>query len=146
MTRIELERLLRSVAGGELEVGAALERLAHFPAEDLGFARIDHQRGLRRGFPEVVLCQGKSEEQAAAIIERIAGQGGSVLATRATAALFERARRRVQELCWDDAARIAYLDRGDAPRGQGVVVVVTAGTSDLPVAAEAVRTALEDRR
>ncbi len=140
MTRSEMEKLLSSVAGGKLPVADALEQLAHFPSEDLGFARIDHQRALRRGFPEVVLCEGKTEDQAVAIIERIAGQGGSLLATRAVAAIYERARASVPGLAWDEAARIAYLDRGDAPPGAGKVLVVTAGTSDLPVAAEAVRT------
>ncbi len=140
MNRATLEELLRAVAQGDLEIPAALERLRHFPVEEMGFARIDHHRAVRRGFPEVVLCEGKSDAQAAAIIERLASHGGSLLATRAHSGLYALARERVPELEWDDEGRIAFLDRGDAPRGVGRVVVVTAGTSDLPVAAEARRT------
>jgi NCAIR mutase (PurE)-related protein len=140
VNRAALEDLLQAVADGGLEISAALDRLRHYPVEEMGFARIDHHRALRRGFPEVVLCEGKSDAQAAAIIARLAARGGSLLATRAQPALYSQARELVPELEWDQEARTIFLDLGDAPRGAGEVVVVTAGTSDLPVAAEARRT------
>ena len=140
MNRQDMERLLEAVAQGETSVAKALGRLRHYPMEDMGFARLDHHRRLRRGFPEVVLCEGKDDEQAAQIIARLAAQGGSLLATRATPELYARAHTQVADLEWDEAARVIYIDRGDAPPGRGQVAVVTAGTSDLAVAAEARRT------
>ncbi len=139
MNRKALEDLLDQVASGATPVDTALGRLSGFPVEEADFARIDHQRALRCGFPEVVLCEGKTPAQCAEIIRRLAARGGSVLATRASAEVAEITREKVPEIQFDEMARLLYLDRGEAPRGVGRVLVLTAGTSDLPIAAEAAR-------
>ena len=116
---------------------AALRAL---PFEDLGFAKVDHHRGLRKGFAEVVYCEGKTPKQVADIIDALAQHHPQVLGTRARADQFEAACARVPDLRFDEPARTIWLDREpDRPRRDGVIIVV-AGTSDLPVAREAVIT------
>ncbi len=105
--------------------------------EDLGFAKIDHQRLKRKGFAEVVYCQGKTPDQVASIVSRLAEQNPQVLCTRAGMAHYEAARESLGELCYDETAGVLWLDREpDRDRLPGVLIVV-AGTSDLPVAKEA---------
>lgn len=136
-----LRKLLTRVAQREQGVEDALESLRTLPFEDIeGFAKIDHHRDLRRGFPEVVYCAGKTPEQTAQIIERLADRAPRVLGTRASVEHFEASHRLVADLKYDPIARAIYLDREpDAPRKAGVVLAA-AGTSDLPVAEEAART------
>jgi len=135
--REDLEELLEKVRRGELEPKRALDLLAQLPFRDLGFARADLHRELRQGAPEAVLAEGKTPEQVAAIARALLeGGAGSVLVTRADAA----ARRAVRELA-DDAqehelARIAWIARA-VPEARGLVVMVSAGTSDGPVLHEA---------
>ena len=132
--------LLRAVASGEVDVERAARALGALADEHLGFATLDHHRALRKGFPEVVFCQGKTPAQAAEIVARLAQHAPRVLATRATPDHARAARRRVEGLRYDDAARTMWLDRHPARRRLDGVAVVAAGTSDLPVAEEAVRT------
>ena len=135
--REDLEELLEKVRCGELEPKRALDLLAQLPFRDLGFARADLHRELRQGAPEAVLAEGKTPEQVAAIARALLeGGAGSVLVTRADAA----ARRAVRELA-DDAqehelARLAWIARA-VPEARGLVVMVSAGTSDGPVLHEA---------
>ncbi len=135
--REDLEELLEKVRRGELEPKRALDLLAQLPFRDLGFARADLHRELRQGAPEAVLAEGKTPEQIAAIARALLeGGAGSVLVTRADAA----ARRAVRELA-DDAqehelARLAWIARA-VPEARGLVVMVSAGTSDGPVLHEA---------
>jgi NCAIR mutase (PurE)-related protein len=137
VTAEQLEVLLAEVAEGRLAPGAALERLRHLPFEDLPFARIDHHRALRQGFPEVVFCEGKTTEQVVAICERLAAATGTFLGTRATPVMAERLKARFPALAWHPIARVVHLG-GDRPaRRTGTILVVSAGTSDLPVAEEA---------
>jgi NCAIR mutase (PurE)-related protein len=134
----QLEVLLADVAAGRLAPAAALERLRHFPYEDLAFARIDHHRPLRQGQPEVVFCEGKTLEQVVAICERLEAATGSFLGTRATEAMAEALRRRFPRMQWNHVARTVFLASADAPApSAGPVLVIAAGTSDLPVAEEA---------
>ena len=141
MTAEQLEALLADVAGGRLAPGAALERLRHLPFEDLPFARIDHHRALRQGFPEVVFCEGKTTDQVVAICERLAAATGSFLGTRASEALASRLQATFPAMVWHPLARIVHL-AGERPSpGEGTILVVSAGTSDLPVAEEAALTA-----
>ena len=140
MDERHLQELLISVRRGELEVDEALRRLRHMPYEELGFATLDHHRSLRRGFPEVIFCPGKTPAQAAAIAERLAARSNVVLGTRATPEYFEAARARVPGLQWSETARAFWLERDPEPKRPGVVVIA-AGTSDLPVADEAALTA-----
>lgn len=122
-------------------VEAAIERVRHLPFEDLGFARLDHHRRVRQGFPEVVYCPGKSPGQVQAIFERLAEQNPNVLATRATAEVARHVRERVPAAEHDEVAQAVYVWRDRTPRGRGTIAVVSAGTSDIPVAREAALTA-----
>jgi NCAIR mutase (PurE)-related protein len=134
----QLEALLADVAAGRLAPGAAMDRLRHLPYEDLAFARIDHHRALRQGQPEVVFCEGKTLDQVVAICERLAAVSGTFLGTRATPAMAEALQRRFPGVAWNDAARTVVLAAPDAAAPTaGPVLVVSAGTSDLPVAEEA---------
>jgi hypothetical protein len=136
-----LRKLLTRVAQREQGVEDALAALRTLPFEEVSeFAKIDHHRDLRRGFPEVVYCAGKTPEQTARIMECLAARAPRVLGTRATREHFEASLERVAELKYDETARAIYLDREpDAPRKAGIVLAA-AGTSDLPVAEEAART------
>jgi NCAIR mutase (PurE)-related protein len=121
----------------------AVERLRHLPFEDLGFAKIDHHRALRQGMPEVIFAQGKTPRQVTDIFRSLAAQGGNVLATRATAEQYAAVAAAVDGAEFRPLARAIVLkrDRQNKKRGKGVIVVVSAGTSDIPVAEEAVVTA-----
>ena len=133
----QLEALLAEVAAGRLGAAAALDKLRHLPFEDLPFAKIDHHRALRQGHPEVVFCEGKTPEQVVAICERLEAASGSFLGTRANEAVAGRVRTRFPQVVWNPLARTIHLS-GPAPATRtGPILVVSAGTSDLPVAEEA---------
>lgn len=141
-----LEALLREVHEGSLSVEEALQKLRALPYENLDFARVDTHRALRTGFPEVVLCQGKTPEQVVAILERLSSRHSKVLATRATPELAAFVRERFPQVRYHEAARILALgETGTDPSipQERYVLVVAAGTSDLPVAEEAAVTASE---
>ena len=145
MNASELQFLLAQVARGEVETEVAhlrlIEALRARPFEDLGFARVDHHRSVRQGFPEVVLGLGKTPAQIAAIAAEIVRRGSTLLVTRATEAAFHAVGAVVPEATYHaDAAIITFRQQDVAP-GKGTIVVAAAGTSDLPVAEEAARTA-----
>jgi len=142
VNRSLLEVLLADVAAGRVSPRDAFERLRHFPSEDLGFATLDHQRAIRQGHPEVVFCEGKTVEQVVTLCERLLGVAGGFLATRASPAQAEAVLQRLPGTRWDVSGRTLWRppDERAAPRGSPVLVI-TAGTSDLPVAAEAAVTA-----
>jgi len=145
MNPAELRALLGRVARGEENAASAEQRLLDAlraqPFEDLGFARVDHHRSVRQGFPEVILGLGKTPAQIAAIAAEIVGRGSTLLVTRASDAAFEAVRSRVpQATYYPDAALITFRQRDVTP-GHGTIVVAAAGTSDLVVAEEAARTA-----
>ncbi len=138
MTEERLRRLLQRVEAGRLSAASALERLRHMPFEDLGFAKIDQHRALRRGVPEVIFGEGKSAAQIAAIGARVAAAGANLVVTRLDADKARAVRRRLRSLTYHPAARIgAIAKRRPALRGHGPVMVISAGTSDLAVAEEA---------
>ena len=140
MTGEQIEALLAEVAAGRMTPRAALERLRHLPFEDIDFARIDHHRALRQGQPEVVFCQGKTPEQVVAICERLEAASGSFLGTRATEPTASRLRVRFPRLEWNQLARTVHLPPVESRKraaSTGTILVVSAGTSDLPVAEEA---------
>lgn len=138
MRRERVRTLLAEVAEGRVAVEQALVQLDTAPTEDIGFATIDHHRALRQGFPEVVFGEGKLPEQVVAIGERLAAHGDGFLVTRADAPTREAMRSRWSAVEVNDPGRTVLL-RGPSPvaRGTRSVAVVTAGTSDLPVAEEA---------
>ena len=140
MDQQEVRALLERVARGDESIEGALTALRSLPYEDLGFATLDHHRTLRWGFPEVIFCSGKTPEQVAAIASRLAERGPRLLGTRATREQYDAARVHLPDLRYHELARCLWLDRDmGAPRHPGVVVVA-AGTSDLPVLEEAVLT------
>jgi NCAIR mutase (PurE)-related protein len=136
-----LHKLFEQVRRGRVSSDEAVERLRHLPFEDLGFAKIDHHRALRQGMPEVIFSQGKTPGQVSDIFARLAAQGGNVLATRATEEQYAAVAAVVQRVEYRPLARTILLQRDRRKRGKGVIVVVSAGTSDIPVAEEAVVTA-----
>jgi NCAIR mutase (PurE)-related protein len=137
-----MEALLAEVAAGQLTPESALQRLRHLPFEDLPFARVDHHRQIRQGHPEVVFCAGKTVEQVVAICERLAAHGGSFLGTRATEAMADVLSERFAGVEWNPVARTVHLPvRPAVHPPTGSILVVSAGTSDLPVAEEAEVTA-----
>jgi NCAIR mutase (PurE)-related protein len=142
VTREGLLALLGQVASGEMDVSAALARLALPPVEALPFATIDHHRTLRHGFPEVIFAAGKTPEQVVAIAERISERGDGLLATRVTPDAARTLGDRFPGIELNELARTAYMRPRVAPAaGRGTILIVTAGTSDLPVAEEAAVTA-----
>jgi pyridinium-3,5-biscarboxylic acid mononucleotide synthase len=141
----QLQDLLEQVARGDLDPEAAKQQLLDAmrarPFEDLGFARVDHHRALRQGFPEVVLGLGKTPAQIAAIAEEIVRRGSTLLVTRAGSVAFDAVRERVPDATYHPDASVITFRQQDIERGKGTILVIAAGTSDLPVAEEAVVTA-----
>lgn len=135
-----LRELLEAVARGETRVDAALERLEGMPYEDVGFARVDHHRHLRLGVPEVVFGAGKTPDQLIKIAERMLERGSNVLVTRVDKPTWEIVRLAHGDAVFHEAARAMTIERHEIERS-GLVAVVTAGTTDLPVAEEAAVTA-----
>jgi pyridinium-3,5-biscarboxylic acid mononucleotide synthase len=140
MTPEELRMVLDAVRDGEMASGTAHARLLaamrEQPFEDIGFARVDHHRSIRQGFPEVVLGLGKTPEQIAKIAGRITARGDPLLVTRVDQLVWKRVREVAPDAEYHEVAR-AITVRREMPRGKGTVVIVSAGTSDLPVAEEA---------
>lgn len=141
MNEKELAELLAEVREGGCPVDEAVRRLRHWPAEDMDFACLDHQRHLRTGFPEVIYGEGKSSEQIAAIFEKMLKQGGVVIATRVDHAKAAAVCRIVPGLDYNQDARMIVANTSAEKLGRGIIVVLSAGTSDIPVAAEAAATA-----
>ncbi len=140
-----LRALFEQVQSGDLTVDEAerrsLEFLRQLPFEDLGFARIDHHRAIRKGFPEVILGTGKTPSQIAAIAERIAKRGQSLLVTRTDESAYEAVKAVLPAARFHAEARAITLARQDTEPGKGVILIATGGTADQPVAEEAAVTA-----
>lgn len=136
LTPRRLKRLLRELAAHTLTPEQAFEQLQHLPFTNLGFARLDTHRHLRRRFPEVVFCEGKSFDHLHAIVAHLAPQVDPLLLTRLSAGVYARLRPQHPRLRYDAAARIGYLRRR-RPTRRGLVVILTGGTADVPVAEEA---------
>ncbi len=141
VTEQRLRRWLHDARRGRRPAAALLDDLARLPFENLGFARLDTHRALRRGHPEVVLCEGKTPAHLLAIAQRVAHGRGPVLLTRLDPALAPALLRRIPHLRYVPLARIAYRRARHSPRLAGLVAVVSGGTSDLAVAEEAAVTA-----
>ncbi|TDJ55607.1 MAG: nickel pincer cofactor biosynthesis protein LarB [Gemmatimonadetes bacterium] len=138
-----LRLLLDDVAAGRVTIEGAYDRLKYLPGEDMGFAHLDHHRAIRQGQAEVVFCQGKTIDQLTAICRRFAERTGSFLGTRADEAQARALENLFPALEWNPTARTVYLRPTPTPplTGAGTVLVVSAGTSDAPVAEEALVTA-----
>ncbi len=141
MDQAQLRSLLEEVRAGHVEIDAALDRLRHLPFEDLGFAKVDHHRALRHGMPEVIFGKGKTPEQILGIAERLLERAPNILITRAgesAACLLKGKFADAEYFPLSGAVRV-WRDR--TVRGKGILAVVCAGTSDIPVAEEAQITA-----
>ncbi len=136
-----LKDMLERVREGTLSPDEAAKQLARLPYEDLGFAKVDHHRALRRGFPEAVFGEGKTSEQIVAIVERIVGHGQRALVTRTDPDVHARVAAVRPEARFHEAARCITVETAPAPTLEGRVAIAAAGTSDLPVAEEAAVTA-----
>lgn len=137
-----LKEILEAFREGKLDLAGTVERLRTLPFEDLGFARVDHHRTLRRGFPEVIFGEGKSAEQIAGIMKALLAQGAKVLVTRVDGAKAAAIRQEIPGAVYHDLARVlTVLPQEMTRKGRGTIMVVAAGTSDIPVAEEAAVTA-----
>ncbi len=141
MNAQQIKKLFQEVKDGTLSPDEAVQRLQHLPFEDLGFAKVDHHRAVRVGMPEVIFSQGKTPAQLATIFEKLADRKNNVLATRATTQQYEEVRNRIRNAEYNPSARCVTLRQTRKKHGKGRIVVVSAGTSDIPVAEEAAVTA-----
>jgi NCAIR mutase (PurE)-related protein len=148
MNQLELLKLLESVKAGEVAPAKAIERLKHLPFEDLGFAKVDHHRALRQGFAEVVFGKGKTPQQVAGIVKSMLRQKDSrqnILVTRADAKIFAAVKKASGKTAraakFHALSAVITIERSAELTGKGTILVVSAGTSDIPVAEEALLTA-----
>ncbi|MFP4083018.1 MAG: nickel pincer cofactor biosynthesis protein LarB [Candidatus Aminicenantes bacterium] len=138
--KTRLEDILNKVFQRKLSPQEALNILKHYPYQDLGFAKIDHHRELRRGFPEIVFGPGKTEEQLIKIAEEILGKGSNLLITKIENSVFEKIKKKIPRIHYNASAKAVYLKQQKPPPGKGKIIIITAGTSDTAVAEEAVVT------
>ncbi len=136
----KIEQLLNEFKNGKTDLEQTLETLKHLPFEDMGFAKVDHHRALRTGYPEVVFCQGKTHEQVEKIFQSLEKHNDNILLTRAEPALFERLQIIDDRLVYNELARTITLEETE-PKRTGSVLVISAGTADIPIAEEAAVTA-----
>jgi hypothetical protein len=148
MNQSELLKILESVRKGEVSPGAAIERLKHLPFEDLGFAKVDHHRALRQGFSEVVFAKGKTPQQVAEIVRAMLQKKDSrhnILVTRADAKVFVAIKKTNGKTAsptkFHPLSGVITIERNREVTGKGLILVVSAGTGDIPVAEEALLTA-----
>jgi NCAIR mutase (PurE)-related protein len=136
MDKEEIKRILQQFKSGQMEIKEVLDKLKHFPYNDLGFAKIDSHRQLRKGFPEVIFCQGKTVEQIIKIAKRIKETGGKIVATRATPEVYREIKKIIPEVTYFKEARIVAVEEKKKVSSK-YILVVSGGTADIPVAEEA---------
>ncbi len=141
MNKDKLRRLLEQVKSGNINIDETIEKMRHLPYEDLEFAKIDTHRNLRRGFPEVIFCQGKTSDQVRAIVERMLNHSEIVLGMRADNAIYQAVKDVSDHVAYNKMARAIIVGERPEIKNKGTILVVSAGTADMPVAEEAVVTA-----
>jgi len=141
MNKESIEKLLTDVKEGRVSIDDALRVLKRLPFEDIGFAKIDTHRDLRRGFPEVILCQGKSLEQISQIVEKIMSKDDVIMASRASREVYEAIKKVDVNAVYYETARIVLIGKKKEIKTDKIVLIISAGTSDIPVAEEAAVTA-----
>jgi len=144
MNQTDLLKILEEIHAGTLSPAAAAERLKHLPFEDIGFAKVDHHRALRQGYAEVIFGKGKTPAQVAEIVRAMVSKKASrhnVLVTRADAKIFAAVKGVAREAKFHTLSGVITIERSKEISGKGTILVVSAGTSDIPVAEEAVLTA-----
>lgn len=141
MNSNDIEEILQSHSKGNLSTAEATDKLKNLSYENIGYARVDHSRAVRQGFPEVVFGQGKTKEQIVGIFEKLIARSQNVLITRTTSEVFGEIRNVFTDAEWHADAKIIRVFRDKTELGTGEIAIVTAGTSDIPVAEEAALTA-----
>jgi len=141
MKETSIEEILSAHASGAISITEATESIKNLSYEDIGFARVDHSRAERQGFPEVIFGQGKTKEQTLGIFEKLVARAPNVLITRTTAEVFGAVRNIYTDAEWHESASLIRVRRDKTKLGVGEIAVVTAGTSDIPIAEEAALTA-----
>lgn len=137
---MELREMLERVKSGEVSVEEAIKYFGKKPFEDMGYAKLDTQREIRSGYPEVVYCSGKADEHLLKIFETLYWENGEVLGTRASMEQYELVRQSIPDINYDKISRILKIEK-PGKQQNGLIAVCTAGTADIPVAEEAARTA-----
>jgi hypothetical protein len=135
--RSQIEDILKRVHERKISPAEALHALKDYPYQDLRFAKIDHHRELRKGFPEIIYGLGKTDKQVLAIAQEIVKKGSSLLITRVEAPTYKKLKRAIPKARYNPAAKTVYLKQRPPAAGKGKIIVLTAGTSDIPVAEEA---------
>jgi len=133
----QLEEILKKVHARKLSPEEAMKKLKDFPYQDLDFAKIDHHRELRKGFPEIIYGLGKTDEQIMEISLEIVKKGSSLLVTRVEPSTYRQIRKAIPRASYNPQGKIVFLKKAPPERGKGLIIVLTAGTSDIPVAEEA---------
>ena len=141
MNRSEIEQILEQHASGKLSSSDAVEQIKNLSYEDIGYARVDHGRADRQGFPEVIFGEGKTSQQIAGIFEKLLARRQNLLITRTNKDVYGDIRNIYTEAEWHETARMIRVFRDRTELGSGEITVVTAGTSDIPIAEEAALTA-----
>lgn len=141
MNEHNLKELLKSVKNDNLSIDEALQKFKDFEYKDLGFAKVDNHRSLRTGYPEVIFCEGKSPEQVADIVQYMKSRDHNILGTRATPEVYEKVKKVCPEAEYHKLARTITVQKGKDEKTTSHIGVLTAGTSDIPVAEEAAITA-----
>lgn len=142
MNQAEIEALLQKYKQDQLTMNQVIDELKILPFEDMGFAKIDHHRMIRQGFPEVIFCQGKTVEQVICITESLLKHNNNILASRANQEMYEAVKKVVPDAVFQKESKLILIERDALPKDDSrFILVVTAGTSDIPVAEEAACTA-----
>lgn len=135
--KTELEEVLEKVSLGQMSPGEAFNQLKDYPYQDLGFAKVDHHREVRKGFPEIIYGQGKTDAQILKIAQEICKRGNSLLITRAGPRIYRKIRGKIPGCLYNSLGGTICLKKKHPAPGKGRIVIITAGTSDIPVAEEA---------
>ncbi|MBM7557640.1 nickel pincer cofactor biosynthesis protein LarB [Halanaerobacter jeridensis] len=141
MKKKDIKDILHNVKEGDLEVDQALDNLRDLPFEDLGYAKVDHHRGLRNGYPEVIYCEDKTTDEIKGIVEKMMERNQNILATRADEEVYEALKELTDDLEYYERARIVVIQKEEIELSESKILVMTGGTSDLEVAEEAAITA-----
>jgi len=136
-----LKKMLEEVRDGKVDVDHALAELRKLPFEDIGFAKVDHHRNIRKGYPEVIYCGGKTAEQIKGIVVKLLALNNNIMATRAGSDVFACIKEVTEDVVYFETARIVVVKKREVEKSKKVIAVMTAGTSDIPVAEEAAVTA-----
>ncbi|GAB6138634.1 nickel pincer cofactor biosynthesis protein LarB [Halanaerobaculum tunisiense] len=141
MQNNEIEQLLKEVQAGKVDVEQAMDKLQDLPFSDLGYAKVDHHRSLRNGYPEVIYCEGKTHEEVKGITAEMLEKGSNVLATRASQEIYDELTDLTDQIEYHQRANIIVIQQQEIELSASHILVVTGGTSDIPVAEEAAITA-----